>query len=123
VNEDERALIQAAKSATRAKVLEEARCKAVGRAGKQWGAQALRCELVFNVQTPLREPLLTVPDYLGWAVQRVFEKGQTRFYDYLREKILRVVDLYGSEKPSGDRNYYDQHHPLTAQNKIDPPST
>ena len=72
----------------------------------------------------MREPLLAVPDYLGWAVQRVFEKGQTRYYDYLREKIRLVVDLYDSEKYPDNQNYYDHHrNPLTAQNKIGPPST
>ena len=110
-------------SSTRARVLEEAQSKAIGRAGKRWGTEDLKGEVAFNVQTPLREPLLTVPDYFGWAVQRVFEKGQTRYYDYLRGKIRLVVDLYDAEKYAGNRNYYDQHNPLTAQNKIDPPST
>jgi hypothetical protein len=111
-------------SSTRAKVLEDALTKATGRAGKRWGTDDLQSEVVFNIQTPSREPLLSVPDYLGWAVQRVFEKGQTRYYDYLREKIRLVVDLYDSEKYAGNQNYYDHHkNPLTAQNKIGPPST
>lgn len=110
-------------SSTRAKVLEEAQRKAIGRAGERWEVGDLKSEVVFNVQTPSREPLLTVPDYLGWAVQRVFEKGQTRFYDYLREKIRVVVDLYDVEKHAGNRNHYDQRNPLTAENKIGPPST
>lgn len=63
-------------------------------------------------------------DYLGWVAQRVFEKGETRFYDYLRDKIRLVVDLYDSENYAGNRNYYDHHrNPLTAKNKIGPPST
>ncbi len=110
-------------SSTRAKVLEEAQTKAIGRAGKQWAAGELKSEVVFNVQTPLREPLLTVPDYFGWAVQRVFEKGQTRYYDYLRDKIRVVVDLYDSAKYEGNKNYYDRKNPLTAQNKIGPSAT
>lgn len=110
-------------SSTRAKVLDDALAKASGRAGRRWGANELKSEVVFNVQTPLREPLLAVPDYLGWAVQRVFEKGQTRYYDYLRERIRLVVDLYDSEKYAGNKNYYDQRNPLTAQNKIGPSAT
>jgi hypothetical protein len=111
-------------SSTRAKVLDAALLKAAGRAGKRWGSADLKGEVVFNVQTPLREPLLAIPDYLGWAVQRVFEKGQTRYYDYLREKIRLVVDLYDAEKYVGSQNYYDHHrNPLTARNKISPPST
>lgn len=83
----------------------------------------LKGEVAFNVQNPLREPLLTVPDYFGWAVQRVFEKGEMRFYDYLRSKIRLVVDLYDSENYAGNRNYYDNRNPLTPSNKIGPPST
>jgi len=110
-------------SSTRSRVLDDALTKALGRAGKHWSSAELKSEVVFNVQTPLLDPLLAVPDYLGWAVQRVFEKGQTRYYDYLREKIRLVVDLYDSEKYAGNKNYYDQRNPLTAQNKIGPPST
>lgn len=56
--------------------------------------------------------------------KRVFEKGQTRYYDYLREKIRLVVDLYDAEKYDGNRNYYNpKRNPLTAQNKIGPPTT
>lgn len=116
--------IAARGSSTRAKVLDEALAKATGRAEKRWAADALKGEVVFNIQTPSREPLLNVADYLGWAVQRVFEKGETRFYDYLREKIRLVVDLYDSENYADNRNYYDhKRNPLTAQNKIGPPST
>ena len=110
-------------SSTRAKVLDDALAKASGRAGKHWGSDDLKGEVVFNVQTPVREPLLAVPDYLGWAVQRIFEKGQVRHYDYLQEKIRLVVDLYDSEKYAGNRNYYNAKNPLTAQNKIGPSST
>ncbi|HEY3762272.1 MAG TPA: hypothetical protein VGN23_11050 [Verrucomicrobiae bacterium] len=110
-------------SSTRARVLDEAHAKASGRAVKHWNTDDLKAEVVFNVQTPMREPLLAVPDYLGWAVQRVFEKGQTRYYDYLKEKIRLVTDLYDSEKNADNKNYYDEKNPLTAQNKIGPPST
>jgi hypothetical protein len=111
-------------SSTRSKVLDEALGKAVGRAGKKWGNSNLRANAVFNVQTPLTEPLLCVPDYLNWAVQRVFERGETRFYDYLKEKIRLVVDLYDRSSYEGSGNYYDhKRNPLTAQNKLSPPTT
>lgn len=115
--------IAARGSSTRTKVLEDARNKALGRAGQRWKVDDLKCELVFNVQTPSREPLLTVPDYFGWSVQRVFEKGQTRYCDYLWNKIKLVIDLYDKQNWDGSMNYYNQRRPLTSQNKIDPPST
>jgi hypothetical protein len=44
-------------------------------------------KIVFNETNPFREPLLNVADYLCWAVQRVFEKGETRYYDFIKDKI------------------------------------
>lgn len=110
-------------SSTRSKVLGDALTKAMGRVGKQSASRGIADQVVFNIQTPSREPLLNVADYLGWSVQRVFEKGETRFYDYLREKIRLVIDLYDAEKSADNRNCYDDRNPLTAQNKIGPPST
>lgn len=111
-------------SSTRTKVLEEALKKAVGHAGRKWGNDGLRAKVVFNVQTPLTEPLLCVPDYLNWAVQRVFERGETRYYDYLRDKIRLVVDHYDHANYANSRNHYDpKRNPLTARNKLSPPTT
>jgi hypothetical protein len=108
-------------SSTREKVLTDALKLATERAAKKWGSENLQARAVFNVQNPRTEPLLTVSDYLCWAVQRVFEQGDVRHYNYLAEKIRLVVDLYDREKYIGSRNYYDRKNPLTAGNKIGPP--
>lgn len=107
-------------SSTREKVLTEALRLATERAAKKWGGENLKARVVFNVQTPRTEPLLTVSDYLCWAVQRVFEQGDVRHYNYLAEKIRLVVDLYDRDKYEGSRNFYDKRNPLTAGNKIGP---
>lgn len=109
-------------STTRGKVFEEALRIAKERARKRWGDD-LKADVVFNVQTPRTEPLLNVADYLCWAVQRVFERGETRYYDYLKNQIRLVVDLYDTDKYQGSRNYYDRKNPLTSENKLSPPST
>lgn len=110
-------------SSTRARVLGAALHKAIGTAEKSPSPGAPAAEVVFNIQTPSREPLINVADYLCWAVQRVFEKGETRFYDYLRQKIRLVTDIYDSENSENQRNHYDHHHPLTAKNRIGPQTT
>lgn len=110
-------------SSTREKVLTDALQLATERAAKKWGGENLKARAVFNVQNPRTEPLLTVSDYLCWAVQRVFEQGEVRHYNYLAEKIRLVVDLYDREKYDGSRNYYDKKNPLTAGNKLGPPVT
>jgi hypothetical protein len=107
-------------SSTREKVLTKALRLATERAAKKWGHENVKARSVFNVQNPRTEPLLTVSDYLCWAVQRVFEKGEVRHYNYLAEKIRLVVDLYDRDKYEGFRNYYDKKNPLTAANKIGP---
>lgn len=110
-------------SSTREKVLTDALRLATERAAKKWGGENLKARAVFNVQNPRTEPLLTVSDYLCWAVQRVFEQGDVRHYNYLAEKIRLVVDLYDRDKYDGYRNYYDKKNPLTAGNKLGPPVT
>ena len=110
-------------SSTREKVLTQALEIATTRARKKFG-DTIGANIVFNVQTPITEPLLNVADYLCWSVQRVFEKGETRYYDYLREKIRLVVDLYDTENYENWQNYYDpKKNPLTSKNKIVPQST
>jgi hypothetical protein len=110
-------------SSTREKVLTRALEIATDRAIKRFGKENLQTEVVFNIQSPLTEPLLCVSDYLCWAVQRVFEKGETRFYDFLADKIRLVIDLYDTKRYRDNQNYYDVKNPLTTANKIGPPIT
>jgi hypothetical protein len=95
--------------------------KARERFAKRRDLAEISSEVVFNVQNPRTEPLLCVPDYLAWAVQRVFERGETRHYEFVRERISLVVDLYDAEKYEGSRNYYTPKRPLTPENKLGPP--
>ena len=81
----------------------------------------IQANVVFNVTQPIQEPLLNVADYFCWAVQNVFEKGETRFYNYLKEKISLVIDVYDTSKYDNWKNYYTPKNPLTAENKISPP--
>jgi hypothetical protein len=110
-------------SSTREHVLNEALWLALQRAFDRQGVEGIKSHVVFNVQNPRVEPLLTVSDYLCWSVQRVFEQGETRFYDYLSDRIRLVVDLYDRAKYAGHRNYYTKKHPLTSANKLGPPLT
>ena len=87
---------------------------------KHNGSKAAICDIQFNVQNPTTEPLLAVPDYLLWSIQRVFERGETRYYDYLIDKIPVVIDLYDSTKYEKNwQNYYGPKNPLTDKNMID----
>jgi hypothetical protein len=77
----------------------------------------LNHNVVFNVQHQTSEPLLNIADYFCWSVQRVFERGETRYYEYLLEKIKVVIDLYDDEGVKTGDNIYTPKKPLTAKNK------
>jgi hypothetical protein len=109
-------------TSTRNTNLEDALSKAVERHGKRYSPSEITSKVVFNVQNHYTEPLLNIADYLCWTVQRVFEKGETRYYDFLGEKISLVVDLYDSDSYEGSKNYYKKRNRLTSAQKFSPPS-
>jgi len=100
--------------------LEIALQKAIQRFRKKSPDSTLKTKIVFNVQTPLSEPLLCVADYFMWSIQRVFEKGDVRSYNYLSDKISTVIDIYDVENYTNWGNYYGKKNKLTSQNKISP---
>lgn len=90
--------------------------KAVAISARKYPDKSNCCKVVFNVQYPKTEPLLNLADYFCWAVQRVFEKGETRYYDFIKAKVSLVVDLYDMEKYQNHQNYYSPRNPLTKEN-------
>jgi hypothetical protein len=84
------------------------------------------CQVVANVQPYYSDPILCLADYSLWAVQRILEKGETRFYDFIFDKISLVVDLYDYDDKTKPKwyNYYGKNNPLTENNQIktDPPN-
>jgi hypothetical protein len=96
--------------------------KATGRASRKEAKPAFQRSVVFNVQNPIQEPLLSVADYCCWAVQRVFERGETRYYDFLGDRIRLVVDLYDEANYTGSKHYYRDNNRLTSKNKLSPQS-
>lgn len=106
---------------TRNTVLELARVRAEKRFTDTNQGKEVKTQIVFNVQNHLTEPLLNVADYFCWSVQRVFERGEVRYYDFLMDKIPVVVDLYDQENYENWGNYYGPKKPLSKDKKISPP--
>lgn len=52
-----------------------------------------KSQIVFDVMNPKHEPLLNLADYICWAVQRKYEKGEERFFNYIKEKIVNIIDI------------------------------
>lgn len=106
-------------ASTRQDNLEFGLQKAVNRFQKNKPEAAINSKIVFNVQDHTTEPLLNIADYFCWAIQRVFEMGEVRYYEYLKEKIT-VVDLYDTISAN---NTYNAENPLTEGNKKSPLAT
>ena len=106
-------------NSTKNTVLELALTRATHRFLKSSDAP-IRAQVVFNIQNHRSEPLLNVADYLCWAVQRVFQQGESRLYDFVRDRISLVVDLYDLSNADSGKNRYGRDHPLTERNKINP---
>ena len=102
--------------------LELALLKAQERFVKAHSEKEQKTKIVFNVMEQTTEPLLNIADYFCWAIQNVFEKGNVRFYNFLKDKISTVVDLYDFDSygKKGWPNYYGKNNPLTAKNEISP---
>ncbi len=105
-------------SATRIQNLESSLLKAQSRYLKRRPDGEYKAKVVFNVQPYNQEPLLAVVDYSLWAVQRVFERGETRFYNTIVNKIPLVIDLYDTANFKDWANYYTSKHPLTKDNLL-----
>ena len=46
-----------------------------------------------EAQSPGGEPCLSVIDYVGWALQRAYIMGESRYFDYIADKVSYICDL------------------------------
>lgn len=69
------------------------------------------------IQKSSEEPMLWAVDYVLWTIQRAYEKSEFRYYNYLKDKISLVCDIFDTNKYP--KNYYSDRNPLEAK-KIDP---
>ena len=65
------------------------------------------------IQKNSEEPLLWAADYVLWTIQRAYEKGEFGHYNFLKDKINLVHDIFDTEKYP--KNYYSQKNPLEAK--------
>lgn len=104
-------------SSTRSKNLENA----MNIAQKRKKVELFKNPFRFNIQSPTKEPLLAIPDYALWSVQRVFERGETRYYDYISEIFPLIIDIYDKANYKNWGNYYNRDKKLTQLNQIKSP--
>lgn len=69
------------------------------------------------IQKNSEEPLLWAADYVLWTIQRAYEKHEFGHYNFLKDKIRLVHDIFDTK--NYPNNYYNSKNPLEAK-KIDP---
>lgn len=61
---------------------------------------------------PSNEPCLQIIDYALWALQRLYEKHEERYFEFIRDKFVRIIDL-DDKREKGYGVYYDKRNKLT----------
>lgn len=85
--------------------LEGAIEKAVKLFETKWNTK-ITSEIKIYPQRPSGEPCLQVADYINWAVQRAFIKGDMRFYKFVENKVSYLVDVFDIDKYP--KNFYNR---------------
>ena len=82
----------------------------------KWGKENTTPIRVF-VQEASQLAMLQVADYALWAVQRAYEMGEFRYYNFIKERISLVQDIF--DTANYPKTYYTPKNPLS-QEKISP---
>jgi hypothetical protein len=77
---------------------------------KKWKARVVNKTTLYP-QSPKGEPCLRVVDYINWAIQRAYVRGETRYVDFLQEKLTYIVDILDHVKYP--HNFYTSKNPFS----------
>jgi hypothetical protein len=69
------------------------------------------------IQVPSDEPCLQITDYMNWAVQRAFTRSDMRYYNFVKEKVSFICDIYDMDKYP--KNFYGKSNPFDIK-KVSP---
>lgn len=96
----------------RTAALQTALEKARERFTRQWGIPADAPVHVVS-STPSQHAGLQAADYFTWALQRLYEKGEDRYLNYIWNSVHLIQDI-DDKRVAGYGVYYTQKKPLTA---------
>ena len=71
------------------------------------------------LQQPSHLPLLQVSDYILWAIFQVYEHCEFRYYNYLKDKIKLIQDIFDIDNNQFYGTFYTTSNPLD-QKKLSP---
>lgn len=60
------------------------------------------------IQTPSDEPCLQIIDYMNWIIYRAYTKQETRYLEFLKEKVSFICDIYDFSKYP--KNFYNKRN-------------
>jgi len=70
----------------------------------------IRSDTSVYSQVPTGESCLQVIDYMNWAIYRVFIKGEMRYFNFIKDKVSFVWDIYDTTKYP--KNFYNRSNGL-----------
>lgn len=89
----------------------EALNDAIAKFQQKWGKENNGNIRIF-LQQPSHLPLLQVIDYVLWTVFRVYEKNDFRYFNFIREKIKLVHDIFDVQANQYYGTFYTDKNPL-----------
>lgn len=78
---------------------------------KKWPHITSTGAIRLDVRSPKEAACLQAVDYFLWALQRCFERRESRYIEYVWEKVHLVHDI-DDQRKSKTGVYYTQSHPL-----------
>jgi hypothetical protein len=83
--------------------------RSIERFETKWGTTVLTDHNIYAM-TPQEEPLLSVVDYMNWAVYRAFTRQEMRFFKCVEDKVSLLIDLY--DNANYPKNWYTRRNPF-----------
>lgn len=96
---------------TSVKNMSDALNDAINKFKSKWG-QENRNDIRIFVQQASQHPLLQAVDYMLWSVYRAYERNEFRYYDFIKDKIKLVHDVFDPDGNSFYGTYYTSRNPL-----------
>ena len=85
--------------------------EAIAKFQYKWGKNNTNNIRVF-LQQPSHLPLLQVADYILWSIFQVFEHNEFRYYNFLKEKIKLVHDIFDTRNNKFYGTFYNSNNQL-----------
>jgi hypothetical protein len=100
------------------KNMTEALQDAIDKFHMKWGKENQNSIRIF-VQQPSHLPALQIIDYVLWAVYRAYENNDFRYFNFIRDKIKLVHDIFDKNTNEFYGAFYTERNPLE-EKKISP---